>query len=250
VIPVDFSLASLAVCCLAFVVAGTVKGAIGAGLPAIAVPIMVTTIDPAVAIALTVVPVAVANTWQALQGAHYREALRRFRAFILALVVGVALGTQILVTVDPATMALTVGIIVVASTVLQFLSSGLTIPERITGWLDPTAGLSMGVVGGATAMYAPTIVYFSAQRLQKDLFVSLMALIAICGTAPLYISLAVNKVLSWQELGLSALAFVPVALGMVVGKRMRDSISQQTFQRLLLAALFLLGLGLIAKGLV
>ena len=47
----------------AFLVAGLVKGVIGGGLPAVAVPIMANAIEPALAAALTLSPVIVTNFW-------------------------------------------------------------------------------------------------------------------------------------------------------------------------------------------
>jgi uncharacterized protein len=81
------------------------------------------------------------------------------------------------------------------------------------------------------------------------LLISLLALIALCGTTPLYVSLILNDVLGWREVGFSALGLVPVLAGMVFGKWIRDRISQETFERVLMIALVVIGLNLIRKGL-
>lgn len=60
-IPPEFTLPVLLVCTLAFLVGGVAKGAVGGGLPAVAVPVMATVIEPATAVALTLVPVVLAN---------------------------------------------------------------------------------------------------------------------------------------------------------------------------------------------
>jgi uncharacterized membrane protein YfcA len=247
-IPPDFTPLAILVCALAFLAGGTAKGAVGGGLPAVAVPVMATVIEPAIAVSLTLVPVALANIWQALHGSHYREALTRYWPFTLAFGVGVAFGTQILVALDPRIMALAIGLLVVASAALQWFMKGVAIPDRATGWSDPAAGFATGLAGGATAMFAPIIVYFSARRPPKDIFVAQIALCMVCGSIPLYLTLALNRVLTWDEAGLSALAFAPAALGLAAGKWVRDRVSQQAFERLLLAALFALGLALIGKG--
>ena len=247
----EFDLPVLAVALIvgAFVMAGTVKGAIGAGLPMFAVPTIALVLDPALAVALTIVPVMVANVWQTIQGGHYREAIRRFWPFLLFLIIGVIAGAQILATSDPRKMALVLGGIVVGISAMQLVVGALTVPERVRPWLNPIAGSVCGVFAGASGMFAPTVVYSAALRLPKDLYISLLALIALCGTMPLYASLAVNGVLRWSELAVSAIAVAPVLLGMAAGKWIRDNLSQGSYERMIYVALCVIGLNLIYKGL-
>ena len=94
---------------LAFLLAGLVKGVVGGGLPAVAVPIMANVIAPAVAAAVTLMPVIVTNFWLLLQGGRFKEVLHRYWTFLLPLAIGSLIGAQILVTVPPATMALVIG---------------------------------------------------------------------------------------------------------------------------------------------
>lgn len=247
---IELSLLAVLVLAVAFLAAGTVKGVIGAGLPTAAVPIAATVVEPALAIALTVVPVLVANVWQTFQGGHYRPVLRRFWPFLLGLALGVLGGAQILVTVEPSAIALVMGALVVLICGYQLLSGSLTVPASRQGWLNPMAGGTCGIFGGVAGMFAPTILYATALRLPKDVLVSLFGMIALFGTLPLYASLAVNRVLAWDELVLSVAAAAPVALGLVAGKWLRDRISQRTFERALFSMLLLIGLNLIRKGLV
>ncbi len=244
----EFSILSAVVLSIAFLVAGMVKGVIGAGLPTVATPIAATVIDPALAIALSVVPVLVSNVWQALQGGHYKPVLGKFWPMLLALSLGVVGGAQVLVTADPSATALVMGALTVAICGYQLFFGGFTVPAAARGWLNPLAGAVCGIFGGIAGLFAPTIIYASALRLQKDLLVSLFGLLALCGTVPLYVSLTVNRVLAWDELAVSVLAAVPVAVGFAAGKWLRDRISQRSFERALFSMLLLVGLNLIRKG--
>lgn len=248
-IPPEFTLPILFVCALAFLGGGVAKGAVGGGLPAVAVPVMATAIEPATAVALTFVPVALANIWQAFQGGHFRAALAEYWPFTLAFGLGIAAGTNILVALDPKTMALAIGVFVIVSALLQWRLKDFAISRRAARWSDPACGLGLGVISGATAMFTPLIVYFSARRPEKDVFIAQIALCMISGSVPLYATLAMKDVLSRDEALLSALAFLPALLGLVAGKWVRDRMNQQAFHRMLLVALVLLGLALIAKGL-
>ena len=70
---------TLALGLLTFLVAGTVKGTLGIGLPLVAVPLLATVLDLPTAIALMVVPVLTSNFIQALQGK--RKLAKRCAAF-------------------------------------------------------------------------------------------------------------------------------------------------------------------------
>lgn len=233
----------------AFLFAGTVKGTIGAGLPLASIPILALVVEPATAVSLTIVPVIVTNLWQALQGGHYREVLRRFRLFLGCLILGVIAGAQILATADPQAAQVVLGAFVAAVSLVQLIGGGFTVPDRARPWLDPVTGAASGVFGGMAGMMIPAVLYAAALRLSKDLVISLFALIALCGTIPLYITLFANGALRWPELAVSAAAMLPTAAGLVLGTKIRGRISQRLFERCLFIGLIVIGLNLIRKGL-
>ena len=107
----------------------------------------------------------------------------------------------------------------------------------------------MGIVGGATVMLAPVIVYFVALRIDKDLFAASMGAVALSSMAPLFLSLALNKFIGPDELMISIAVLVPALIGLRAGTWLRDHISQSGFQRVLFAALLGIGLNLVFKSL-
>lgn len=244
----DLSVLAVAVIAVAFVFAGTVKGTIGAGLPLASIPILALVVEPATAVSLTIVPVIATNVWQSFHGGHYREVLRRFWVFLACLVAGVIAGAQILATADPAVTKIVLGAIVVLVSAGQLIGGGFTVPDRAQRWLNPVTGAASGVFGGMAGMMVPAVIYAAALRLSKNLLISLFALIALLGTAPLYVTLFANGVLRGTELAISALAMLPTAAGLLFGTRLRQRISQRQFERLLFVGLIVVGLNLIRKG--
>ncbi|PPR62908.1 MAG: hypothetical protein CFH10_00686 [Alphaproteobacteria bacterium MarineAlpha4_Bin2] len=234
---------------LAFLVAGLVKGVIGGGLPAVAVPIMANAIEPALAASLTFTPVIVTNLWLLFQGGHVGEVIRRYWPFLLTLAAGSAFGAQILVNAPSEAMALAIGTFVVLLSPLPFIPKNWAIPERTQRWLNPVAASGMGIIGGATVMLAPVIVYFVALRIEKNLFVASMGAVALSSMVPLFLSLAANRILAGNEVLLSGLTLIPALTGMGVGIWLRIRISQVWFQRILFVALFVIGVNLIWKSL-
>src|SRR3546814_19191262 len=80
-----------------FVLAGLVKGAIGLGLPTIAMALLATIMAPAEAAAMLIVPSAVTNVWQFLSGRSPLPLVRRLGTMMVGGCLGTALGAGILV---------------------------------------------------------------------------------------------------------------------------------------------------------
>ena len=71
----------------AFIVAGIAKGAIGMGLPPIALALMSFAVPLEDALALMVVPTMATSIWQAIYGGGFLRLLRRFATMAIASVV-------------------------------------------------------------------------------------------------------------------------------------------------------------------
>jgi uncharacterized membrane protein YfcA len=247
--PLDLPVATLAVIALAFFLGSTVKGALGAGIPAVGMPIMVMVIEPALAASLFVVPVALSNIWQIWQAGHYREAIRRFWPFLVTLMIGVWLGVGLLTSVAPKLLALALGVVVVATTLGQMFVREIRGLRGRAGFVHPIGGFILGICGGATGMFAPTIVYFAALRLEKDLFVTQLALVASCGSLALYARLVLEGRLHFPQLELSTYALLPTAIGLTIGFWSRKCMSEVVFRRAVWTGLLALGSALILRGL-
>ena len=73
----------------AFIVAGIAKGAIGIGLPPIAIGLMTLALPLGDALAIMTIPTLTTNVFQALYGSQFLALLRRFGTMAAAAVIGV-----------------------------------------------------------------------------------------------------------------------------------------------------------------
>ncbi len=238
----------LIVIALAFVAGGLVKGLIGGGLPSIVVPIMAIVVDPAFAAAVTLIPVAATNIWQALDGRLLGPVLRRFWIFFLMLFIGVAAGSQILVGLPPQSAALLIGFAVVFLSPIPLVAHYFRISPSRETVLNPIMGAAVGVLGGTTVIFTPVLVYFAMLRLDKNLYVAAAAVTAICSMVPLYLGLGFSDALNWGAVRFSVVLLVPTLVGYCIGRALRGAVSQRAFRLILTASLVLLGIGLIYKG--
>ena len=242
-------LSVLTIIALAFVVGGLVKGLIGGGLPSIVVPVMAIVVEPAFAAAVTLIPVVATNFLQALDGRLLIPVLRRFGILLVTLFVGVLAGSQLLVGLPPHVSALVIGVSVVVLSPLALLSHRFSVSNQHERTLNPAVGGVLGVLGGATVIFTPALIYLAMLRLEKNLHVTAAAVMAICAMVPLYLGLGFSSALNWETVRFSVVLLAPTMLGYLTGRALRSHISQTTFQLILTASLVLIGIGLIHKGL-
>jgi len=240
---------TIALIAVAFLFAGISKGVVGFGLPLIAIPMLANVMPVPTAIALTAVPIVASNVFQALRGGHWRAALRRFRALIAGAVIGTLAGAQILTRADQGAISVVVGALLVVFVAMHALPLRPAVAPRAESWLNLPVGLLSGLLGGVASMFGPPfLLYFVALRLPRDAFIGTIALIYLIGVVPLYGTLIGTGVIGPAEAVASALACIPLFIGIRLGGWLRDRVSQPAFQRLLLVALAIIGLNLIRRG--
>jgi hypothetical protein len=232
-----------------FVLGGLVKGVIGLGLPMVAVPVLATFMDPKIAVALMTVPVLTSNVWIYGTSGKVSELFARHWRILVALVVFTFVGAQFFVKMDVDLASIMVGIGIVLVCIARAFPIKAQLDPKHEAWLGPLAGGLAGLMGGTTNYMAPILVaYLMALRVEKDVFVFSMSLFFVFGSAPLFGSLAVHQILDVNVLIMSAVATVMVIIGLQLGAALRRVIPQAIFEKILLAALFLVGLNLIRRG--
>jgi hypothetical protein len=229
---------------------GFAKGALGLGLPLIAVPILALSMPIPKALAILTVPIFVTNIWQSLQGGNLGPVWRRFWPTGLALMAGIGVGTQVLVRLQPSTLYFLMGGVVLLQPMVKLLKPTYVLDPRHERWAGPVVAAFSGLLGGITGFYAaPLLVYLTMLRLQKDIFTATIALLFLLGGTAMAIFLAQASVLTGQVLVYSALALVPTVIGILVGIRIRSRISQAQFEKGITVVMVLMGASLIGKGL-
>lgn len=247
-----FELAPMALAMLAvgLLFAGAVKGALGVGLPLIAMPVLLLVLPAPTAVVVMALPILLSNLWLMLAGGHVKENLRRFWPIILAVSVGLFLGSRLLITVDEDSLITALGVVVLVFALVSLTRFRPVIPPRWHFWAQPAFGLAGGLVGGFSTVFGPPIsMYLVAIGLPKDRFVSAVGTTYFAGSLALNASLATLPVYGLQEAVLAGFACLPVFAGMLVGQKLRAALPQETFSRAVLVMLSVTSLLLIWRGL-
>ena len=127
----------------------------------------------------------------------------------------------------------------------------LAISVRQEVWAGPLIGAANGVLTGMTGSFVvPGVMFLQAIGLPRDMFIQAMGMLFTASTLALAIALQVNNLLPVQLVMLSTVALVPAAIGMVLGQKIRQLLSEQLFRRVFFIALLTLGVYIIVRAMI
>ena len=138
----------------AFVLGGSVKGALGIGLPLVALPLLGLGFPPTQAIAMM--------------------------AFATAATVPMTLA------LPEATLRRVLAGVVLLAVLLNAVPLRLTVPPTQERWWSAAVGLLSGVMGAMSALTGPIVIsYLMSLRLSREAFVGTISVIYLSGSLPL-----------------------------------------------------------------
>ena len=222
----------------ALALGGFVKGATGAGMPVVAVPVLASFFDVPFAIAIMIVPVIVTNVMQVVRFRGEREAVGWLMPMWIMAGFGIVLGTWLLTAVPEAGLNVTLATVVVAYVILRLAKPHWHIPAGMARRVAPPAGFVAGVLQGSTGISAPvSITFLTSIRLTRPQFVLAVSTLFVTFAAIQLPSLIVAGILTFERALYSAAALVPVLIAMPAGAWLATRLSQRGFDRLILVLL-------------
>jgi uncharacterized membrane protein YfcA len=249
-IPDGWSATTLALTAAVFLLAGLIKGIAGAGLPTVALALLALFIDIKAAIALLVVPALITNIWQGLTGGALVPIAKRLAPMLLASVIGIWIGVEILSVGDAKVLAGILGIVLFFYAGYSLATPQIAPPSpQAEIWLGPPVGITTGILFGFTGSFlVPGVLYMQALGFKRDHFVQAMGIAFSFSTFVLWIFLTGNGLFS-VSLGLvSAIVCIPAILGMVLGQKLRSGMSEEKFRKAFFVTLLFLSLYIVWRA--
>lgn len=245
-----FDLFTVLAVIVTFLIAGTVKGVIGLGLPTVSLALLTVAIDLPNAMALLLVPSFITNLWQAVVGGNAVVILNRLWLFLLMATVTVWLGATALTRVDLHWLSALLGALLVTYSVMNLAGLRLTISVRHENWSGPLLGAANGILTGMTGSFVvPGVLFLQAIGLSRDALVQAMGMLFTVSTVALAVALQGNGLLNLELGKLSTLALLPAIAGMFLGQKIRRQITEQRFRQIFFVALLILGSYIIVTAL-
>ena len=240
----------VAVAIVAFGIAGFVKGTIGIGLPTAAVSLFAQASgDTRLAISLAIVPMIVLNVWQCWRAGSILATLVRFRLVAVVMLTCIAIAALGAARLSAPFVTLVLGLAISLFAATSLWREWPALPARLDLPAQIVTGISCGVLGGISGVWAPPLViYLSALRLDKDTFVRATGVLLGLGSVVLAISYGVNGLLTSRQAGLGLMLVLPALLGYALGERWRDRLSGRAFRQAVLLFFLVMGLNLVRRA--
>ena len=242
--------ATLVAALLIALLAGTVKGLTGFAMPMVMISGLSILMPPDLALATLIIPTVLTNLWQALrQGlAAAVRIVRRFRLFLVCLVVLLALSAQLVTALPQRGLFLLIGVPVTIFAMLNLAGWRPRLPAR--AWpVEAAVGGVAGFLGGVSGVWGPpTVIYLTALDLPKAEHVRAQGVVYGIGAVALLAAHLQSGVLRAETVPLSLMMVVPALAGMALGQAVQDRIDQRAFRRAVLVVLLVAGANLVRRG--
>lgn len=236
----------LAAIALAMILGGILKGATGAGIPIIAVPVIAAVYDVRVAVAVMVIPNLISNLWQIFK--FRKNPTDKGFCWLLAAfgAIGAGIGTVALAELSPSFLSLCMAGIIIAYILLRVVKPSVQLSMATAKKSVAIVSLIGGILQGAVGVSAPAIVTFlNAMKLARPAFIFTVS-IFFASMAVVQIPTQIYYGLLTRDIAaLGLLAFIPLFGALPVGDWIGRRISPKIFDALILTFLAVLALRLI-----
>lgn len=222
-----------------------VHGAFGFGFPMVATPLLALMMDLRAAILLTLLPTICINLASIFGEEHRAEALRLFWPIPAFTIVGSLIGTQMLLSIDPAPFRLLLALVLVTYLVAERLH-GVSRKRAVPKWGLAVLGLSLGLLAGVVNIFAPVLVLFALFTLMRpDLMVAAFNLSFVTSKTGQLIGFTLNDALDTAILAQALWALPLVLCVLWAGIGLRQRIDPEHYRKLLRFALWAMAAALI-----
>lgn len=232
-----------------FLLAGTIKGTVGIGLPTAALGLLVQVAPPHEAMAMVVFPMMLLNGWQVWREGEAAATFRSYWRFAAALMATLYLATYVTVSVSAEALMLMLGVVIAVFAATSLIARPPPLPARWDHRAQLVAGSVAGAMGGLTAIWSPPmVIYLLSRRVDKVEFVRATGLLILLGSLPLCLGLWRAGVVTGERAAVSAAMAAPALAGFTLGEALRRRLDTERFRLVVLGLFLLMGLNLIRRG--
>jgi uncharacterized membrane protein YfcA len=227
------------------------KGVTGLGGPMLAIPVLASFMGVEYAVAVIAIPSALANFWLMIKNRSTASDIRWFLVPMMATgVFGTLLGVWLLVSIDDRIMSVVLGVLMLLYIVWYLLDPERKIDDRTARSLAAPAGLSAGVLIGATGISAPVVgTYVHSLRLDRSSFVFAVSVPFFFLGMMQIVSLAALGGYDRDRVAAGIIACIPVFVVTPIAMRIGKRLSVQAFQYVVLVVLGVAAVRLLWSGL-
>ena len=214
-----------------FFVGGLAKGALGFGLPLIAIPILTAFGSLPLALSIAVPPVVATNLWQIWKFRQHRN-VSFLRGFLIVGMIGLLLGTLLLKNIENAYLEIGLGCLVLSYLLRSRRKRDVLSPDlrdKAAPFVGGLAGMVHGTTGLSGMIGTP---FFHAVSLARPAFIFSNSMMFILFSALHMPALAFVGLYDPSAILIGIFATLPAFAGLWIGSRVGENLNAATFLKL------------------
>jgi len=219
----------------ALLLGGMVKGVVSIGVPLVAMPILSHFLPVKQAVLLLSMPIILGNIPQALEGGEMLPTMRKIAAPLAGTVLGNIVGVTALISLSPHRAQAAAGAVLMLAAILLLATPRLTLSPAVARPAGFALGFGAAVMESIASVPGPLLaMYLIATGTTGRAFTKQIAIILVVSIITLIVALSGGAHASWTDLAISSAASIPVVIGLLLVRPLRDRLSPAVFRRLVL----------------
>ena len=233
-----------------YLLAGSVKGVFGIGLPTTSITLMTLFIAPLEAIAINLLPMFVTNGYQFYKAENHRRTLITYWPFALVLLFFLSIFSVVTAKLGNNVIGLLIAFSVISFAITNLFITKLSIKaEHDRIWQFSIGGVA-GILGGLTSLWGvPITIYLIIKQVKPRQFIDASGFLIFIGCIPLAIGYSTTGLLSPDILFPALAGTATGIIGFKVGEIFRPMLAPDLFQKLLLWLFLIMGLRMLYTSL-
>jgi uncharacterized membrane protein YfcA len=232
-----------------FFIAGITKGVLGLGLPSISLAFLTVLIDLHTAMALLLVPSFITNLYQGCVGSNGFILMKRLWPFLVFATATIPIGVIVLNQFDPSKLSGLLGSLLIIYAFLSTIGLRITLKPFHEMWAGPLFGAINGMLTGMTGSFVfPGVMFMQSLKFSRPMLIQAMGLLFTISTLILAVTLQKHHILNSGLWTVSTVSLVPALVGMFLGQKICNYLSEQLFRNFFFTALFILGTYMLANA--
>jgi len=233
----------------ALVLGGMVKGVVSIGVPLVAMPILSQFLPIKQAVLLLSMPIILGNIPQALEGGEMLQTARRIAAPLVGTVLGNIVGVTMLVSLAPRIALAAAGGLLIFAALILLASPKLTIRPAMAKPAGLVLGFGAALMESIASVPGPLLaMYLIATGVTGKAFTKQIAIILVVSILTLIATFGSSVHAGWSDLLISAAASIPVIIGIVLVRPLRDKLPPKAFRILVLVFVLMAAAQMIWKS--
>ena len=238
---------SISLILFAISLGGFTKGVISFGLPLVSLPILSFVLNPKQAIFLLFFTVIAVNLRE-IKFNNF-ESYKKVIFLSLGVFIGIIIGSILFHKIEDNLISQLIGFMIVLSAIINFTNLKIEKKLFLNKYFSTLYGLFCGVIGGITTLVGPLIaVYLVSLKLEKEEFSELISLTIFSCLIPIYSVFFIYQPVKLHDFLISLSLVIPAVVMQKFGFKIRKTLPQDIFKKIILVVLTVIGSAVIFKN--